>query len=241
MRATEAESGLSLKLLWGCHSSLDFLIPSPVLFLLNQHPEKTAWCSLYGINNFARKVEKWEIAVPYAWCFLPLSALINVCCPFEDALELLQGAFPNLLALDCTMAHFSKSAIPIASAYFCHYTSQQLLPPIRGSLGVRHWAESVTFTHNYPGGIVLMTSFFRWGNWSSESTRSHHLLWQTEKSITWFYSPKPTTQHLTKCIIHICLGPKLLHWTASSLRAESGSYFSLASTTFPGIKVAFTK
>lgn len=59
------------------------------------------------LTTLLRNVEKWEIAVPSAWFFLSLLALVNICCPFEDALELLQGAFPVPLSLDCIRCHFS--------------------------------------------------------------------------------------------------------------------------------------
>lgn len=65
----------SLKL-GGCCLNLGLPIPSPVLSLLNQHPEKKkASCSLKRVNNFARNGEKLEIAVPPAWCVLPLPTL----------------------------------------------------------------------------------------------------------------------------------------------------------------------
>lgn len=47
----------SLKLLGGCWSGLDLPIPSPGFLLLNQNPEKTAWYSMYGVNNFGRNIE----------------------------------------------------------------------------------------------------------------------------------------------------------------------------------------
>lgn len=97
MREAEAESGLFES------GPFDSKSCAPAVM---SAPRKDRQCSLDGVSHFSRDAEKWEIAVPSAWGLLPFPALVSVCCPFEVARELLQGAFPDRLALDSPGAAF---------------------------------------------------------------------------------------------------------------------------------------
>lgn len=58
------------------------------------------WLTILG------ETEKWEIALPSFWGFLPLPVLVHICCPFEDALELLQEPSLTLSPLTALGAAF---------------------------------------------------------------------------------------------------------------------------------------
>lgn len=64
------------------------------------------------------ETEKWEIALPSAWGFLPLPALAHI-CPFEDALELLQE--PSLILSPLTALGAAFQCYPSSLCLFLSF------------------------------------------------------------------------------------------------------------------------
>lgn len=108
----------SLKLPEAAHSSLDLLIPSP-----GSSCSISTQKSRHGVHcmqlTILEETEKWEIALPSAWGFLPLPALAHICCPFEDALELLQE--PSLTLSPLTALGAASQCYPCSLCLFLSF------------------------------------------------------------------------------------------------------------------------